>query len=921
MRLQHKTSLLTLAILAIGQRANAGISDEFEIKPAPEPFPAYGATSTDAVLLETPSGKIVFVNSRIEVFDAGASPPTLLATHTVPRMPKPQNTSGDYLRYGVGPCGDQECLIATTIDNGTLIAQRLELDTLTWLDEEPFYLTDSLHETPKPGPSTRRLVWNGDAYMLCSVADVDTATGVLCRSFDESFQALGEQFFASANPTLFSLVSASNSFAVTWAGDDPLGESAATHCDNAQITSPALARTVVLDAASAEPLGAPTRLGLTGGLVTGIQTVPEADGYLSLWRGTGDELCARRVGAQGDAGDTFMSDPGVGTFSATDAGDRGTLVSVAGNPNSKGIDIPVGAESFEDVTTAPYAVLRSLDDGTVIGISDNPGSLQLWSYDQDSAGYAQTGYLPTSIDYPNFIWPLLAHDKKTQTFFAAWFESTTEPSEPLSAPAAQAPGPGPLWSSALRVNLYEPGADSPKNDKPLVIAPGASLGFYDGVEPVIDSTAGVALLAYVAAKPDYTYVLVGQRVAADGTVLDEEAVALDNSANAQALVIGHNSTRLFLSYRGESDWVTLSIDPTTDKLAATALPQGTAIPYGAPVGDALAAVVKTDLGYVESIVDAETLEPRATPDPKTFDPPMNTGAPGYYLVPGTSKFEAVYLSDANTECVAFDSKGKPLSTAPCNVNGVDVGPASNDAVPGPSGLGRVGTTASNGYVLSAWPTGDRNSIEVFAESSEQSQTLTFPGDQRKIEGQVVLQGGDHLALALYPGEWLSNTSESATNLYARWIDVEGDTIVGPSQGAADGDGGVAAGPDGSQDDTAPSADMSSDDADSGTASSASGHENGDAGAVPAGDHEDDAKDDQADAGANAGKPSKGGNNDDSADGGVEANDAGSSSKGDEGSDDSGCGCALPGAQHAGLGHAGWLLAGLGFAARRRRYAK
>jgi MYXO-CTERM domain-containing protein len=175
-------------------------------------------------------------------------------------------------------------------------------------------------------------------------------------------------------------------------------------------------------------------------------------------------------------------------------------------------------------------------------------------------------------------------------------------------------------------------------------------------------------------------------------------------------------------------------------------------------------------------------------------------------------------------------------------------------------------------------------------------------DGRQVMNNAVLQGGGDTALAVYSAQWTSNTGETATNLYARWIDASA-----PSEGAGgSGEGGES---------SAGSSNSSS--------SGAGGSHGGSAGSsAPGAAGEAGSTGDLGEAGLGT-SGTKG-----SAGRGGSSGAAGKSSSAGEGGDgtdgggaskpkDSGCGCSVPSSQPDGSLLGFGIVAGA-FARRRKR---
>jgi hypothetical protein len=801
MRIAFRSSVFALLAFGFATPAHASVSDEFAVSPDPVPAPQWWSFSGNQSppVLATPSGNVVVVGgNRVDVFDPSTSPPTLLATHT-----RPQPSA---LAYGTGPCGTKECLVYLNVTGGILTAQRLELDTLSWVDTTAIGLTDVLNDTPDQATNSNAIVYNGSSYLACWIETKSTSSKLLkCKAFDTSFKSLGDEVVISTVAAgLPSLTAQNDTFAVTYTTTTKSGTPSGAPCD-APDTGYDL-QTAVLDASTGALVGTPTRLGRSVFATLEYNVaVREGDGFLALWGGRTGEICASRVDQNGGSTESFNSSA-VGTFTITavSVGSRGTAVSLHANNSNVGFELPKSGTTFEVHNELPNTLYLGLGDGSLLGVqsSTTTTDLERYNYDAGSSAYVGADYMASAFTYQARTLSALAFDASTSTFLAGWLDSGTGSAEPGAMPVAAAPGNGPLDPGySFQVNLYAPGSAKPKKHSPVVIQPTGDLQFYSST-PVMDATSGVGLVVYLAAKQGGGTVLVGQRFDVTGTLLDPDPVALVNSTDVGGMVIAHSDATFYVSYSKDgTTWSTLSIDPGADSLTATAVAAGSPIPYGWSVGSKIAAVVHKS-GSIDSYVlaDADTLGGVTAIDAKQFNPPAtkDSSQPVPVLLPGGDAFIETYEADnVGYSCAALNTKGTATGTATCKDMPHNLAPLP---VLGSLGLGSaslemLGYSATDGNLVYSVAATSKAppAVNVFADSGETTDTQSFPADQRKItQSKIALQGGNGNVLAVYAAQWQSNTGETASNLYARWIDLSAPstgTSGGSSSGGTGGTGG------------------------------------------------------------------------------------------------------------------------------------
>jgi hypothetical protein len=782
------------AVLSAAPWSSAATGAEFAVtSPLPENaqwFATYYYPATPQTLL-TPSGKLVTLgfNTKLDAMANDSTevrvvdPATGLArgwrSLTVP------TTVGS--AYAVASCGTGECLAVAIIKAGTVQLQRLSLDAMAWLDPAPVPVSNVLNDTPNGGVT---LASDGSSYLVCwsDVAGGATQTVLKCVTTNGSLTPVGtEAALGPYNGTAVQIAAQPGVFAISY-GTKDAWTATATVCDPAQ--AGATAYVGFIKAATGQVMGTPTKLGVPGaisyyGNVATQTLLAESGGFIAIRLGaTTRYTCAARFDSGGaPAGMPFSLDIGAAQagFVAGSVGTRGTVVTYPISSAHLAYELAPGATTLTPHTELPPQIAAHVGDGAfvayvhnidVYGIDRGVKYATLWAFDAGSSMYALKYNLPLATNYAVRRDVDLAYDNMNDSFFVGWLDVGSQGPTP-SSPA--------YTDAALMVNVFAPGATTPKNPSPLALRPGGAFSFpVNSATPLgkhatwaIDAALGNALVAYIAANTTGQTILVGQRIKADGTWLDAAPVALANLTGVGPFFMTHGPTLYFVTYGTPPNTTTISIDAAAATLTPVVMPAGTLAPFGPPVGSTLLAVGSAT---GPSVVDATTLAIMNTVSEANWNPKPEFPNEAFYYS-GSTNFSTFYPAAAGggAPCGRIGADGSFTNGVSCNL------PVGNFLVMvGPRPPSHV-VSATNGALLYV---DVKNIVHQWFEGTGTSGSdMPFPaptrtltatggppqGTSQMLNSYLSVAGGHMIGLTAYLGNWTSSTGEIAGDVYARWI--------------------------------------------------------------------------------------------------------------------------------------------------------
>lgn len=715
----------------------------------------------------------------LRLIDASTNPSTIV-TESYGDLELPWNAA-----VHSGMCGARSCVTFAWIDSN-VVARRLDVESLTWLDATPKPISSILGDSPTPG-SVPIVQHVGDSLLVCWENTVATGSpAVGCRVLDAatlSTVAEGQRFapgasFASGHEGSVRAVNVNGMVAFV-------------------LTAGNRWSLAVVDTASASVIGTPIDLGSassfpwtltaeTNALLYGIPEPPN--------------VRVRRFDLQGREIADFV----VATGLSSCAPPLGSVVSGfdAARVNGRGTMFTYRSECMNGPTTAPGgSTLLELSDGASSAVPvAGPGSyaiyetgvtgaflltkadsngdhwtnyLRLVRYDSGSGQYRASDDLPF-YRYGSVRNSLRSTYSRTNALFAlGWLElgaESTSFAEDADYDSAlnQLPNNSRLVITAISegaipaVPRFTTELSPPPGLNWLRMSPPNWPGRLE-FQPVWDLviTGNRVLVVAILKKLNGDTFLVGQRLSLDGVLLDSDPIPLDNVGTVSNVDVYSAETLAYVNYTLNDGTVrTARIDTSGASMSITNL--GDTDPK--VNGNGLGSVIPVQIQGEEGLASSDNLAPIVNFNQLIQDNVL-------WAAPGLNQFVVVHgdLTGAlggPQRCVLATTDGHLSREGTCRI---PYFPSNYTTW----GIPQKVTSVSGKWLGIESTAGGLAARRWYSETYAQAQpnTIALPGVTRTDRGSFTLTGGNRLALLAYLSSQNLSRGIDATMVNVAWLEV------------------------------------------------------------------------------------------------------------------------------------------------------